>query len=702
MEEISNPDDEWGVIPRSVEYLFDQIESNSNLSCDVYCSFFQVYNENIYDLLGSSSSSTLPTSLSSTNPSRYGEVDDDEEEEKIEGEEMGRDKSSSSRHLKLASALKHTIPSLEIREMKKRGNKKEVFISGLSQFRVSSTNEVMRTLQEGTLNRAMRSTEMNQVSSRSHAILQLKVHVEERGEGGNVHVREAKLSLVDLAGSEKMNTDSSISKAHFSELTSINQSLSTLGKVISALAKRSSNESKNTSSLYDSDDLTIQPSGGGGHFIPYRESKLTRILQDSLGGNTKTLLIACVSPTSLPETISTLQFADRVKRVSAKVKPNVLVDDKAMLARAQTEIARLRLIIRQLTKGRPLDEVLGESNSDLGSSESGSGEASESQRLILENNRLREENRRLRDMVTRKKGVSRRKKSAKRRGSKSDFSFSETNFEDSCQQSSSRSGGGLDGGYVNDEDEIFQVLEQLVDVEPDVDLDQLRLQISQSNQESSRKNGLDEGWDHVVRGLQGMEGEANQEISTKERELEELSSLRKGLEDQLSSLQDLMMMDDDALDSIDLTGILGMSDGGNHILEGDSEKIESSSQREEESSGDLGGGVTVNIGIPIEDEEEIRTDRGMEIEFSDIEDGDQMYHENNNFMEEDHHHQSHLLIEEGGEKDHFEEMNNPPKSGRRRNSNKSSKKEQRQKQMRNSYSSPYLKKPEILPTSSFI
>jgi kinesin family protein 3/17 len=117
---------------------------------------------------------------------------------------------------------------------------------------------------------------------------------------------------------------SETTERHIKELTSINKSLSSLGNVISALS--SSNRTH----------------------IPYRDSKLTRLLQDSLGGNTRTVLIACVAPTELHhiETISTLQFADRAKQVMLKVRANTVLDDKALLSNAQAEIARLKLLLK--------------------------------------------------------------------------------------------------------------------------------------------------------------------------------------------------------------------------------------------------------------------------------------------------------------------------------------------------------------------
>uniref|UniRef100_K3X600 Kinesin motor domain-containing protein n=1 Tax=Globisporangium ultimum (strain ATCC 200006 / CBS 805.95 / DAOM BR144) TaxID=431595 RepID=K3X600_GLOUD len=161
----------------------------------------------------------------------------------------------------------------------------------------------------GNRNRTIRATEYNEKSSRSHALLQLSAEVESRGiEGATTIIRRAKLNLVDLAGSEKWDTDVAMGNDRCKELTSINQSLSALGNVISALAN-----SKRT-------------------HIPYRDSKLTRLLQDSLGGNTRTVVIATISPseTALDETISTLMFADRAKCVMVNVKANELPSEKSL------------------------------------------------------------------------------------------------------------------------------------------------------------------------------------------------------------------------------------------------------------------------------------------------------------------------------------------------------------------------------------
>ena len=114
---------------------------------------------------------------------------------------------------------------------------------------------------------------MNAASSRSHSIFQLLIETDKCDENGML--KRGKLNLCDLAGSEKINKEEAMNKNHLEELKTINLSLTTLGKVISALGK------KGKSSMH----------------IPYRDSKITRFLQDSLGGSTRTYLVACISPT---------------------------------------------------------------------------------------------------------------------------------------------------------------------------------------------------------------------------------------------------------------------------------------------------------------------------------------------------------------------------------------------------------------------
>ena len=170
-----------------------------------------------------------------------------------------------------------------------------VFIEGLSEYQVHSIEDWFTLLKRGEKNRITRQTKSNIRSSRSHTIFQLLLESNRIDSNGSL--RKWKLNLWDLAGSEKIHTEERLTEKHMEEHKSINLSLSTLGKVITALAKNG---------------IRLN--------IPYRESKLTRILKDSLGGKTKTILIATLSPLAMniEESISTLKFADNAKQVLVK------------------------------------------------------------------------------------------------------------------------------------------------------------------------------------------------------------------------------------------------------------------------------------------------------------------------------------------------------------------------------------------------
>jgi kinesin family protein 3/17 len=159
---------------------------------------------------------------------------------------------------------------------------------------------------------------MNAHSSRSHSLFTITVERSELGADGKPHIRVGKLNMVDLAGSERLSKTGATGDG-LKEATKINLSLSTLCHVISSLT-----DPKST-------------------YIPYRDSKLTRLLQDSLGGNTKTIMIANCGPAdyNYDETLTTLRYADRAKQI--KNKPRINEDPKdAMLREFQEEIARLR------------------------------------------------------------------------------------------------------------------------------------------------------------------------------------------------------------------------------------------------------------------------------------------------------------------------------------------------------------------------
>ena len=319
---------DWGVIPRACRDLFAHLDEPGR-SGVVHCSYMQIYNDRLYDLM-QDAKRQFPLSIREPFPS-------------------GAVGGGGSRFFR----------------------QQEIFVQGLSQFRVTSFEDVLRILETGGHNRAVRATEYNEQSSRSHAVLRLTVECEESvnsgtegdaeehdevdgggdegsigGDGDDddgkqkadeknnkgkkkkkptgVIIRRAKLNLVDLAGSEKWNTRARIEGARAKELTNINHSLSALGNVIGALTEKRRSH------------------------IPYRDSKLTRLLQDSLGGNCRTTVICTLSPSALSaeESASTLSFANRAMRVLVRIKVNEVVDDTVLLQRAQAEIARLRRKLR--------------------------------------------------------------------------------------------------------------------------------------------------------------------------------------------------------------------------------------------------------------------------------------------------------------------------------------------------------------------
>lgn len=262
-----------GLIPNSIFKVFHGISSKP---VTVYCSFLQIYNEKIFDLL--------------QNPAR--------------------DK------------------PLNIREDKETG----IFVENLAEYVVENAEDCVYLLKQGDRNRVVRQTKFNHHSSRSHTIFQLLIEGDKANKRGAL--KRAKLNLCDLAGSEKFDKDGRMLKDHIQEMNNINKSLTILGKVISALG-----------------------TGPQGH-IPYRESKLTRILQDSLGVNTRTILIATISPSYsyLEETINTLKFADRAKQVMVKVTKNeISALSDSLVSKLQREIQHLKSLLNYNKKGNLQD-----------------------------------------------------------------------------------------------------------------------------------------------------------------------------------------------------------------------------------------------------------------------------------------------------------------------------------------------------------
>ncbi|KAK7114455.1 kinesin-like protein KIF15 isoform X2 [Littorina saxatilis] len=231
--------------------------------------------------------------------------------------------------------------NLQIRENMKTG----VFVDGLMEQVVATPAEAYQALSTGWLNRRVAATSMNRESSRSHAVFTLCIESKEE-KNGVKNVRQSLLNLVDLAGSERQK-DTNALGIRLKEAGKINQSLSVLGNVIMSLVKISQ---------------------GRPQHIPYRDSKLTFLLRDSLGGNARTSIVACVHPDAkcFGETLSTLNFAKRAKLIKNKAVVNE--DTQGNVAHLQTEIRRLRDMLTQLQSSSvphpiPLDAASGEGNS---------------------------------------------------------------------------------------------------------------------------------------------------------------------------------------------------------------------------------------------------------------------------------------------------------------------------------------------------
>ena len=234
----------------------------------------------------------------------------------------------------ISDLLKSDRTNLQIREDKKKG----VYVSGLSEWVVRSCEEIYGLIKRGQSVRATCPTKLNEISSRSHAIFIIIVeqneitinnnNVNNKNEQIN-NIKIGKLNLVDLAGSERVRI-SGAEGARLQESQNINRSLSALGNVISALT----------------DSKRIRK------HIPYRDSKLTRILEDSLGGNCKTTMMAMISPAleHYSETVSTLKFANRAKNIKNKAVVNQDLNEKALLRKYEKELKRLKAELAEKSK----------------------------------------------------------------------------------------------------------------------------------------------------------------------------------------------------------------------------------------------------------------------------------------------------------------------------------------------------------------
>ncbi|KAI1004421.1 Kinesin-like protein [Podosphaera aphanis] len=257
--------DSAGIIPRALHALFTKLEIN-DAEWSVKCSFIELYNEELRDLISPDDNARLKIYDDNSNKKGYSST----------------------------------------------------IVQGMEETHIKSAVEGIKLLQAGSLKRQVAATKCNDLSSRSHTVFTVTAYIKRTGENGEDYISAGKLNLVDLAGSENIQRSGAENK-RAAEAGLINKSLLTLGRVINALVDRSSH-------------------------IPYRESKLTRLLQDSLGGRTKTCIIATVSPakSNLEETISTLDYAFRAKNIRNKPQINQMINKRTLLKDFTVEIEKLK------------------------------------------------------------------------------------------------------------------------------------------------------------------------------------------------------------------------------------------------------------------------------------------------------------------------------------------------------------------------
>ncbi|EDV39516.1 uncharacterized protein Dana_GF10068 [Drosophila ananassae] len=256
-------DSDIGIIPRALSHLFDELRM-MEVEYTMRISYLELYNEELCDLLS-------------------------------------------------------TDDTTKIRIFDDSTKKGSVIIQGLEEIPVHSKDDVYKLLEKGKERRKTATTLMNAQSSRSHTVFSILVHIRENGIDGEDMLKIGKLNLVDLAGSENVSKAGNEKGIRVRETVNINQSLLTLGRVITALVDRAPH-------------------------VPYRESKLTRLLQESLGGRTKTSIIATISPghKDIEETLSTLEYAHRAKNIQNKPEVNQKLTKKTVLKEYTEEIDKLK------------------------------------------------------------------------------------------------------------------------------------------------------------------------------------------------------------------------------------------------------------------------------------------------------------------------------------------------------------------------
>ena len=345
-----------GIIPNLIMSLFQTYGSYNAQDNNIIitCSYIQIYNEQVYDLL-------------------IDEEDNKEEKKRfILESRVGR--SVNEKPIKQKP--------LKIKYDKTNG----VTIEGVNEIRTPTFYDIFELLRQGEINRKIRQTSRNEMSSRSHTIFIINIQ--------NLKLNVvSKIKLCDLAGSERYDSRESYKKIHFNEMVNINKSLLILGNVIHSLGQSNSNISlSNTKNKKNTKT-----------FAPYKDSKLTQILEDSLGGNSVTYLIATISPSdeNFEETVSTLKFADRAHSIMTKVSMNQLGKDDGNKSKEFNKICDELFQLKQLLNIRkkrgtlePIQEELlklKDENAQLKKCLGGGNNVNRIQQLIVENNNLKKE-----------------------------------------------------------------------------------------------------------------------------------------------------------------------------------------------------------------------------------------------------------------------------------------------------------------------
>jgi hypothetical protein len=239
--------------------------------------------------------------------------------------------------------------NLPLREDANQG----VYIPNLKEMTISSVEDLIKCINKGFASRATSSTKMNDQSSRSHCLVQIRLE-QKKADGSSDVTKNSKLNLVDLAGSEKVKKTGAKGAA-LKEAQNINTSLSALGKIIRMLSDKQMKQTEKDKkegaggeekSAADEKKKKSRRKGSNQEkqqHIPYRDSKLTRMLQNSLGGNTKTMLLVACSPhdDNFDETMSTLKFAARARMISNITSVNATSTNMEGFKATGTTVAEL-------------------------------------------------------------------------------------------------------------------------------------------------------------------------------------------------------------------------------------------------------------------------------------------------------------------------------------------------------------------------